>query len=503
MNQKQYLLSGAFWLTFTGFLTRIAGFFYKIFLSRTIGAAQIGLFGLTMPVYSFCMAFACGGIQTAVSRFTAEYYAKKDRRSALMLLLASLLISGGLAVLCSFLLYLNADLIALRFLLEVRCAELLQILAVSLPFCVIHSCLCGYFTGRKNIAPSAISQLLEQIFRIGCAFFYYAVFAGSGHKMDASVMALGQLLGELASAVYCLLYLFFNSKHGICAEYSDEAAKITSSGNTEHVNPAAPSSNNANGISAAPSDNSAKTRSKDAKYTFLHYRRMLGRSARLTLSVSVPLGLNRMLLGVLQGIEASLLPQKLQFFGHSSNEALSVYGTLTGMSLPLLLFPTAITGALGTLLLPSVSEARTLHHRKQISDTANACFYGSIVLGLLFFSAFFLFGKPIGNLLFESKLAGTYISHLAWICPFLYLNTTMTSIIHGLGKSTEVFLWNMAGFAIRLTAIAVFVPKIGIDAYLYGVICSQIFISVCTVVLLASSHTLTFQIPRLFLKSNR
>lgn len=457
MNQKHYLLSGAFWLTCTGFLTRIAGFFYKIFLSRTIGAAQIGLYGLTMPVYSFCMAFACGGIQTAVSRFTAEYYAKKDRRSALLLLLASLLISGGLAVFCSVLLYLNADLIALRFLLEVRCAELLQILAVSLPFCVIHSCFCGYFTGQKNIAPSAVSQLLEQIFRIGSVFFFYAVSAANGHQMDASIMALGQLFGELVSALYCILYLFFHSKHSIRAE--------------------------------------------DIRHIFLNDRQMLVRNARLTLSVSVPLGLNRMLLGVLQGIEASLLPQKLQFFGYSSNEALAVYGTLTGMSLPLLLFPTAITGALGTLLLPSVSEARTLHHRKQISATANACFYGSIVLGLLFSSGFFVSGKVIGNLLFGNKLAGTYITHLAWICPFLYLNTTMTSILHGLGKSTEIFLWNMAGFAIRLTAIAVFVPKIGIDAYLYGMICSQLFISICTVILLASSHTLTFRIPRFSLKA--
>ena len=52
----------------------------------------------------------------------------------------------------------------------------------------------------------------------------------------------------------------------------------------------------------------------------------------------------------------------------------------------------------------------------------------------------------------------------------------------------------MAGFAIRLTATAVFVPQIGIDAYLYGVICSQIFISLCTIALLVHTKYLRFHI---------
>ena len=73
-----YLIKGTFWLTAAGLITRTAGFFYKIFLSRIIGAEEIGLFQLCMPLYTFCLAAASGGIQTALSRFIAEAEAKKD-----------------------------------------------------------------------------------------------------------------------------------------------------------------------------------------------------------------------------------------------------------------------------------------------------------------------------------------------------------------------------------------------------------------------------------------
>ena len=73
-----YLIKGTFWLTAAGLITRTAGFFYKIFLSRIIGDEEIGLFQLCMPLYTFCLAAASGGIQTALSRFIAETEAKKD-----------------------------------------------------------------------------------------------------------------------------------------------------------------------------------------------------------------------------------------------------------------------------------------------------------------------------------------------------------------------------------------------------------------------------------------
>lgn len=444
MNQRQYLIKGTFLLTLAGLLTRIAGFFYKIFLSRTIGAKEIGLFQLILPVYSFCMAFAFGGIQTAIAKFTAEYQAKGQHRSARRVLLCALFISGSLSLLCTFILLIGARQIAISFLLEPSCARLIQIVAWSLPFSVVHSCIAGYFIGLKNVSISAVSQLLEQILRIGTTMLFYYIFQKKGAALDARVMALGQLSGELASSLYCVYYLFFHNTNA--KETFSSSSQIT--------------------------DFADQTFSKSVISFRLCARNML--------SISVPLGLNRMFMSVLQGIEASLLPQKLQTFGLSSHAALAAYGTLTGMALPLILFPTALTSSIATLLLPAVSEAKALNQKQKLQKTVRISMGGSFSVGLVILALLFLFGDQIGLLLFQNQEAGTYIRSLSLLCPFLYLNTTLVSVLHGLGKSTCVFIWNIIAFGIRLTCVILLVPDMGIPGYLFGTICSQVFLSLCT-----------------------
>jgi stage V sporulation protein B len=202
------------------------------------------------------------------------------------------------------------------------------------------------------------------------------------------------------------------------------------------------------------------------------------------LSMALPITLSRVLVCLLQGIEAALLPQQLQRFGMDSSAALTIYGTLTGMTLPLLLFPTAVTGSLATLLLPVVSEARSLHQDKKITNTIRASFYSSLLLGYFFLAAFLLFGIPCGELLFHSTLAGSYICRLAVICPFLYVNTTLSSVLHGLGKTTLLSVCSTVSFCIRLLFVLLLVPELGIQGYFLGLILTQAGQTICYLIVL-------------------
>ena len=69
--KKHTLITGALLLTAAGFLSRILGFFYRIFLSRVIGAEGLGIYQMIFPVYGICLSLCAGSIQTAVSRHTA------------------------------------------------------------------------------------------------------------------------------------------------------------------------------------------------------------------------------------------------------------------------------------------------------------------------------------------------------------------------------------------------------------------------------------------------
>lgn len=448
MNQKQFLIRGTFLLTAAGIASRFLGFFYRIFLSRTIGAEGIGIYHLILPVYMFCNAIAAGGIQTAISRFCAEYDVKKEQKNAEHILAAGMIFSVSVAVLTALAVYGCSDLIAVRFLAEKRCAPLLRITAFSLPFAVIHACFCGYFIGTKQVKIPAAAQLAEQFVRIGSVFFLYCIMEKNGHALTVAAMAFGQVTGEISSALLCTLW-HLGSK--------------TSGGSKNTVS-------------------------------------CLLQAGRKVLTVSTPLGLNRMLICVLQGIEAALLPQQLIISGITSSEALSLYGTMSGMALPLLLFPTAITGALGTLLLPAVSEARVLENGRQLSKTIEGSFYLSFVLGVFCFSVFTLFGCEIGQLLFDSRTSGQMITNLAWLCPFIYLNTTLVNILHGLGKTFAVSVQNTLGFLCRLAAVVFMVPAYGMDGYFLGLFASQIMIFGASLYTLHHSAPLHLPVMEIFLK---
>lgn len=72
MSQKYMLLKGTFILTATGLLTRIMGFFYRIFLSHTFGEEGVGLYQLIFPLYALIFSLTSAGMQVALSRAVAR-----------------------------------------------------------------------------------------------------------------------------------------------------------------------------------------------------------------------------------------------------------------------------------------------------------------------------------------------------------------------------------------------------------------------------------------------
>ena len=101
MRNKYPFLSGTILLTLTGFLTKIIGFFYRIFLSRSIGEEGMGIYQLLAPIMALSYAFTSAGIQTAISKYTAAYHAQGRKSSALAPVLAGFLLACRLSVLAS------------------------------------------------------------------------------------------------------------------------------------------------------------------------------------------------------------------------------------------------------------------------------------------------------------------------------------------------------------------------------------------------------------------
>ena len=168
-------IKGALVLTAAGLITRILGFFYKIFLVSLIGAEGIGLYQMVFPLYMLCVSLASSGISTAISRFTAERLPVEGPGKARSLFLTGLAMALSFSLLIALPLYVLAKPAAVWYLGEERCLPLLRIMALSIPFEVLHGCVNAYMIGQKKTGFPALSQLLEQSVRIGATWLLYQV----------------------------------------------------------------------------------------------------------------------------------------------------------------------------------------------------------------------------------------------------------------------------------------------------------------------------------------
>lgn len=418
------LITGTLLLTTAGLLARILGFFYRIFLSRTIGAEGLGIYQMIFPVYGIFFSLCAGSIQTAISRFIAA-----DPDHAKRTLLSGFSISFTLSLAAALMIRHFSEPLAEHILLEPRCAPLLSVMAFAIPCTSIHACICGYYYGKEKVSVPAASQLLEQMIRIFTVFLLVSVCIEKQIPVTVSLAVFGLVAGEAGSALFVLIFfLLFHEFH-------------ENTGRSYSVGPA-------------------------------------------LLALAAPLMANRLVLNLLQSTETIMIPERLTVYGLTRSQAVCTYGTLTGMAMPFVLFPSALVNSLAVVLLPVTARHQSAGNDSGIADGISMSFRYSLYLGIFCIGIFTVFGEALGLQIFKSQDAGSFIQILAWLCPFLYLATSSGSILNGLGKTKLTFFHHLISLLVRIAFVWFGIPEFGIRACLWGMLASEIFLALLHVLAL-------------------
>lgn len=418
------LITGTLLLTTAGLLARILGFFYRIFLSRTIGAEGLGIYQMIFPVYGIFFSLCAGSIQTAISRFIAA-----DPDHAKRTLLSGFSISFTLSLAAALMIRHFSEPLAEHILLEPRCAPLLSVMAFAIPCTSIHACICGYYYGKEKVSVPAASQLLEQMIRIFTVFLLVSVCIEKQIPVTVSLAVFGLVAGEAGSALFVLIFfLLFHEFH-------------ENTGRSYSVGPA-------------------------------------------LLALAAPLMANRLVLNLLQSTETIMIPERLTVYGLTRSQAVRTYGTLTGMAMPFVLFPSALVNSLAVVLLPVTARHQSAGNDSGIADGISMSFRYSLYLGIFCIGIFTVFGEALGLQIFKSQDAGSFIQILAWLCPFLYLATSSGSILNGLGKTKLTFFHHLISLLVRIAFVWFGIPEFGIRACLWGMLASEILLALLHVLAL-------------------
>ncbi len=360
MRGRTSALQGVLLLTTTGMLSQIIGFVYRIFLSQRIGAETLGLYQLLMPTYSVLLSLCAVGLCAAMAYLSARYQALGNPKAIWQLRGRCLRLFFLLALLPVGLLLRYSDGISVSILGDARTQLGLLLLIPCLLLTGIENLHKHYFYGVGNVRPPALTELLEQVLRSVAVLGLLAVFLPCTAEQTVGWIVVGMILCEIFSAVV-QSYLFRRAL--------GSPLRLQGAG--------------------------SETLYKEMR------------------QMAIPVSFTAILGNVLGSANAILLPRLLVQGGMDLSEAMSRFGVLFGMTLPMLSLPTAFLGALSLVLTPKLSEALALGREDDISRSIAKALSAS---NLILFPALALLasvGGHLGEILYKDPRVGDYMPWLA------------------------------------------------------------------------------------------
>ncbi len=419
------MIKGAAAMTAFSLINKLLGVFLRLFLSARIGSEGMGLYQLIMSVYSMFSTFATAGFTVSVSRLVAE---KETRNGsdAKLLLGNSFVASAFVSAVATAVLLFSSDMIAANILGDPRCGMPLRILAFSMPFMAFAACLKGWFIAKQKVTVTASASLFEQIVKMTViAVFLNVILAATD---DIGALCGGIVVGITVSEMCSFAYLFLF-----------------------RVLPA-----RRNREKSIPTETRAD-------------------SMRSLVKVTLPISLTVYLTSILHTVETLLIPYVFERYSGDRGHALSQFGMIRGMVVPILFFPFAFLGSLVSVFTPEISRLNMLSDRKPLNTRISTIMSFVSLLSVAVGGLFFFLPNEIGEAFYPGENTAQAIKILSLVTPFMYVETVTDGLLKAIGEQVQTLKFSVYNSILRVILILTFVARTGENGYLWLLVISNTF----------------------------
>ena len=208
-RKKQNFIQGAFILMLASLLVKVIGAFFQIPLLNMIGGKDspaFGMFSAAYRVYTAMLMISTVGVPAALAKMVAEATARGREHEVRRTVRVAGSIFIPLGAVCSVVLFLGAGTFA-SWIKSADSRLAVMAIAPSVLMVAVLAVFRGYYQGRSNMVPTAVSQVIESLGKlfIGLGLAYYAVQHNFSDQAVAAMTVLGVTIGEVAAAVYMLI----------------------------------------------------------------------------------------------------------------------------------------------------------------------------------------------------------------------------------------------------------------------------------------------------------
>lgn len=284
----------------------------------------------------------------------------------------------------------------------------------------VSACLRGYFLARRNVAATSFEQLLEQVAEIVVFALLVGQLAPMGLQYACCAVVIGTTGAEIISCIYT--YVLYR----------------------------------------------------------LSIRKMEGKPERVPkffrklALIALPVTGSSCLRSGLSAVENSLIPTGLRKNGANYTRALSLYGTISGMVMPVITFPSIFIMPLSTLIIPEISQARAQGNNAAVRRMAEKLFRMGLMYSIPVMAIMIFLSDELGEVIYSSADAGVYIAILAPVIPLMYLDSAVDGMLKGLNEQVSYLVFNFIDSVVRVALTYFLIPIMGIKGFIIVIFVSEL-----------------------------
>lgn len=388
-KEKNFLKEAAI-LGAAGIVIKILGAVFKIPLANLLGDEGMSYFQSAYPIYIYIMIASSAGLPTAIAKMVSKRETKNDYLGIRQVFKVAFYILSTIGAIFFALVFFNAEKIVALAGNDPEAVYALRAIAPAIFLVSMMSCFRGFFQGLQNLKPYAISQIIEQIFRVVFGLGLVVFFLDDSLALAAAGGTFGAAIGGFFGLVFMVIYYLKIRKDVF--DYKNLGTSDTES-------------------------------------NWFILKRLF--------QIAVPITIGASVIPMMNLIDLFLVIKRLKSIG-IIEQANNLYGQLTGYANTLINLPAVLTASVQISLVPAVTQLK-LANIKKMKYTIKAGMRIAILIGLPASIGLSVMSYEIMSLLYFSQpeilnSISSILNVLGFGVIFLSTYQVTTGILQGLDK---------------------------------------------------------------------
>ncbi len=405
---------------------------FNIYISNKVTPEALGVFGIIMTTYMFGITLASSGITITCMRLVSEELALENNKGVKDFSKKCIIVSLFLSLIASLLFFICSDVIV-KYCFESKVNKsIVHLICMALPLISVSSAITGYFIAVRRVYKSEIGHFLEHIIKVISTIFLFNILGKdkSIHTI-CFILILGDVVSEIFSFIYLVIMYLADLKYHFDVNYIKNKINIHQQNTSNNM--------------------------------FFRIYRIL-----------FPISLTSCIKSGVSSLKQIIIPSSLQKNGKNSAESFSIYGILSGMAMPVVLFPSTFLVSVSSLLIPEFSRYYIKKEYHKIKIYTDKLLFSSFLFSVILTVILVTFGNKLGKLIYHRSDVGIYIKIFSLLIPFMYVDIVIDSILKGLDAQTSVMIINIIDLLVSTLFIFFFVPIFGIAGYIFSMFISEV-----------------------------